>query len=343
MSLPGLMSNTRYGENNNSVMRKILLSFSLLSLGICAMGADMPSGRTQLQDYRHDTRQNMRKANETASIEGTWRFKLGDYYFDDSSMETLEYDYEASFFNNILYFEEPDNAVLPMASHLNEATGELTFNAGQFGDFAGYGILVQQPSFYNPEKEAFEARSVTAQYDAERGIISFPENAAMQWWLYDYTLEPMFPLDGYTFEGAIKIVEEKPLINGIVINKGNDNEMSVMFKDFSRIDFRDGNIVFDNAEGLTIPLKDLVTIHFDELSDLSSVEAVIDETVRLIYTDGTLRMTGLPEGAPLDIYALSGAKAISIGAYNAEPIDISGLAKGVYVVTSAGHSFKFIK
>ncbi|MCH5231547.1 MAG: hypothetical protein J1F43_07100, partial [Muribaculaceae bacterium] len=57
------------------------------------------------------------------SIEGAWRFSLGDYFFDDSSMETKIEDLQASFYNDILFFEAAEEDILPMAANFDGATG----------------------------------------------------------------------------------------------------------------------------------------------------------------------------------------------------------------------------
>lgn len=325
-------------------MKRFFISLCLFSLGwSVAMSFPVKQDSSMLQDFSRNSLRKSHKAADASGIEGSWRFLLGDYYFEDSSQETLEYVYEASFYNNILYFEEADEAVLPMAAEFNESTGELTFSSGKFGDFYGYGILVQLPSFFDPSTGKFTVRAVTASYDASAGKITFPENSAMQWWLYDEDQNPMFSLDAYTFEGAFKLKEEKTTISGIIINRDADNPFNLAFKDFSRIDFKDGNILFDNEEGLVIPLKDLATIHFGDIPQSSTVQKIIDDNIRIEYRNGFLSLSGLPENSRLDIYSLSGSKVITVGAYNGEPVDINSLAKGVYVVNSGKHSFKFIK
>ncbi|MCH5230600.1 MAG: T9SS type A sorting domain-containing protein, partial [Muribaculaceae bacterium] len=209
---------------------------------------------------------------------------------------------------------------------------------------------------YDASTQQFSVKSFQAQYNEEEGEILFPDNAGMQWWLYDYSLEPMFPLDMYTIEGAVKV---KKTINSLIINKGEEGSLQIKFQDFSRIDFKNGNLVFDTDDGLSIPLANLKTVHFDEYFEedkvgdgdengddnasdsIASIE--LDSKVRLLYGKDWLAITGLQPGSSVNIFSLNGAKVISEKDYESQQIDISKLAPGVYVVNSGEYSFKIVK
>ena len=263
-------------------------------------------------------------------------------------MASVEGDYEVGLYNGIYYFEDESMEFLPMAASLNAETNTLNFNAGYFGDFGGYGILVQHPAFYDAENHRFIQSSVSATFDPDTKKLTFPANSGMTWWLYDYDYRtPVMEIWGYTFEGARKIadaeIEPDFSAHHIVINKGKENETTINFSEFSRIDFRDGNMVLNTEDGLSIPLADLATIHFEENNELVSVESPVEQNVRLTYQKGWLSISGLSGDSSLDIYSLNGAKVISINNYHGEPVDVSSLTPGVYVVTSGRHSFKIIK
>lgn len=307
-----------------------------------AAAYDIPAGA--ILDLSRESRMKIRKADARKSIEGTWRFQLGDYFFDDSSMETIEYDLKATFYGDILFFEEEDESILPMAAMMDEEGTKLNFVMGKLGDFYGYGNLVQVPSTYDSLTEKFTASNFTAVYDAEKGTIEFPDNTAMQWWVFDYSDNPMFSIDAYTFVGpARKVSTGKTPPTKLVINKDRGSEMSVDFKDFSKIYFRDGKVVFDDDNGLTFPLIDLRTIHFEAEEKTLSVSSPADDNVRFEYGNGRIRVTGLPDGTSLEIYAVNGAKILSVKAYAGESVDISDLTPGIYIIHSGKHSFKIIK
>lgn len=319
-------------------MKKFLLYLCLTFTGL----TPLVSYGAVPEDFSRPSGAKSRKARADNSIEGIWRFRLGDYYFDDSSMGTLEYDLEASFYEDLLFFEEENDQILPMAARLDEATGELSFTAGNLGPFYDIGYLIQYPAFYNPTSGKFENGSVTATYDADAGTIEFPLNSAMQWWVFDEFMNPMFSIDAYTFEGATKISGKRG-IDQIVINKGWGNSTTLNLTEFSRIDFKDGYIEFDTPDRFTLPLAELLTIHFEKSPVSSSVEVNLGSDVRLTYGNGWLALSGLPEGSRLDIFALNGTRVKSLKRYLGEPVDISSLDEGVYIVKSGKHSFKFVK
>lgn len=323
--------------------RFIFTGFILSMSGVSVAAVyDMPVGN--LVDLSHCKSQKVRKADAKKSIEGVWRFQLGDYYFDDSTMETIEYDLTATFYGDILFFEEADESILPMAAMMDQEGTTLNFVMGKLGDFYGYGNLVLVPSLYDAVNEKFTASNFSAVYDAPKGIIEFPENTAMQWWVFDYYDNPMFSIDAYTFVGpARKVSSGKTPPTKLIINKDKGNEVSVDFKDFSKIYFKDGKVIFDNENGLSFPLIDLRTMHFEAEEQTLSISSPVDDNVRFEYGNGWIKVTGLPEGATLDIYAINGAKTLSVKAYTGEEIDISNLAAGIYIVNSGKHSFKIIK
>lgn len=337
---------------------KLLLSVSLIALGLNSMYADnaMPLKsrksivssdltRSSLPKFEQKKAPLTRTDQTSSSIEGEWLFSLGDYYFEDSSMQTKEVEIQASFFNHILYFETEDEDILPFAANFDENTSLLTFNSGQFGDFYGYGVLVQLPSIYNTDTQKFEVKSFQAQYIEDEGKIEFPENSAIQWWLYDYSLTPMFSLDAYTIEGAVKITKH---INSLIINKDEEESLQLKFSDFSRIDFKDGYLVFDNQEELSIPLSSLLTIHFgeyveDDIEDAGVESVELDQDVNLLYGNGWLAVTGLASGVSLEIYSVNGSKVKAVKDYTGEKIDIRDLDRGVFIINSGKYSFKIVK
>lgn len=325
--------------------KRLLLLFTLFTVGVGMLFSyAAPAANAPLQDFSQKGPRKARKAQTTASMEGIWIFSFGDYYYEESEMRIIDGELSASFYDGILYFEDSTMEFLPMAATFDEETNTLTFNAGYFGDFGGYGILVQHPAYYDPTKQAFVQQSVIATYDPQSTAITFPENSGMTWWLYDYDYKtPIMEIWGYTFEKAIKKPAKKA--NQLIINKGKDNETTLNFNEFSRIDFKDGNVVFDNDDALTFPISDLYTVHFDENNeDLNTgVKTVAAGTAVLRYSAGRLAVEGLQENSRLDIYSISGARVFSAGNYNGETVDISYLPAGIYVVATPEASFKLVK
>ena len=334
-------------------IRTILLFCGLLPLCLSAATSDV--GRrlstrkpaVQMQKPMAATRhfekasRAVSRATATADIQGNWRFQLGDYFFDDSSNEIIEVDLQAVFYGDYLFFESADETILPMACLYDEASQTLTFVSGTLGDFYGYGTLAQMPSVYNPSTQKFTVQDIEVTFDSAEGRLVFPENAAMQWWIFDYSGSPMFSIDAYTFIGASKIVKK---LNSLFINRDEEENFTLKFSDFSRVEFRDGNIVFDNPERLTIPLVNLKTIHFDEYTETSAIpEISLDPEVKLSYGRDWLSISGLPGPSELRFFSLKGSAVKTVRDYRGEKVDISDLGSGVYVVTAGKHSFKIVK
>ena len=153
--------------------------------------------------------------------------------------------------------------------------------------------------------------------------------------------EPDIGYDAFAIFGVSR--KEANAANQLIVNKGREDEKSLMFNEFSDIEFRLDNIMFNNTDLLTIPISSLYTIHFEEKASQAAVESVETSPVQFIYNGTMLSVTGLPENSSLEIYAVSGIRMMSLGRYNGEPISLRDLPAGIYVANSAGHYFKFIK
>lgn len=126
----------------------------------------------------------------------------------------------------------------------------------------------------------------------------------------------------------------------VVINKGEAGDRVVDFKDFSRIDFKDGSLVFDTPDLLTVPLSEVATIHFEE-GYLGQRELDLPGAKVCISKDA-LSLEGCKPEITVDIYSVSGAKALSVPNYSGGKIDISGLDKGIYIVKAGDDVFKVV-
>lgn len=128
----------------------------------------------------------MRRAEADNSIEGTWTFALGDYYFQDSSLETLYVEFEATLLENgLVTFEDPTGSELPFVAEFDENANTL-----QFSPMYTYQVsltngsvyqLYQNPFVYNYETEALDHQTITATYNPEQGEITFAADNGIAW------------------------------------------------------------------------------------------------------------------------------------------------------------------
>ena len=73
-----------------------------------------------------------RKADAQNTIEGTWTFTLGDYYFQTSE-GSFTYNFEATLEGTELWFEDPTGYELPFVADYDASTGTLTFSETYLG------------------------------------------------------------------------------------------------------------------------------------------------------------------------------------------------------------------
>ncbi|MCH5310653.1 MAG: hypothetical protein J1E57_01610 [Prevotella sp.] len=155
----------------------------------------------------------MRKADANdASIEGTWTFNLGDYYFQ-TSVGPITYDFEATLDGTELWFEDPTNNELPFFAEYNEAAGTLTFNREYLGPTSSYHIY-QEPFVYNYTTDDLDVQTIVATYNASAGTISFKADNGISWLAYTNsagtgTAAGYFGI--YDLEGATKAVPAEPI------------------------------------------------------------------------------------------------------------------------------------
>lgn len=99
-----------------------------------------------------------------------------------------------------------------------------------------------------------------------------------------------------------------------------------------------------NDDKVTFPIGNVAYMKFAD--DTTGIDAVAgDDTLRITLLDGTLTADGLKEGALLTLHDMNGVAVASVradGTGRAE-VAVRDLAKGIYAVSAAGHSFKFIK
>lgn len=147
-----------------------------------------------------------RKADANdASIEGTWTFSLGDYYFQTSTGSTITADFEATLEDGIVTFQDTTSNYLPFFASYDEAAGTLTFPRLRLGTSQGY-YIYQEPFVYNYDTNKRDNQTIVATYNASAGTISFESDNGIEW--SAYSDQEGTTLAGYYFifdlEGATK-------------------------------------------------------------------------------------------------------------------------------------------
>ena len=158
-------------------------------------------------------------AQDGVSIEGTWTFALGDYYFQNSTLTTLEKDLVATLNGTTLTFIDESNDMLPMVATFNEADGTVSFSKMSLGSTGSY-YIYQEPFVYNYDTEELDDATVVGQFDAQKGTITFEPDNGMAWHAYTNAAGTVnagyFGI--YDLEGAEKGIEWIAMENGTYLD-----------------------------------------------------------------------------------------------------------------------------
>jgi len=117
--------------------------------------------------------------------------------------------------------------------------------------------------------------------------------------------------------------------------------------DVSRIDFADEGItvITDADGGQTYTFEAVRTITFNDNSAVTTLKQ--DPSLTLYHPKGSdfvfVRGWDGAKSSPVRIYGVNGAMVINLANWNGEPIDISALDAGIYIITLDNKSTKFIK
>ena len=124
------------------------------------------------------------KAPSIESLQGTWTFDLGDYYFETSVGE-ISVDFEVTVEeNNILYFEDPNGYELPFLGIYDEASSSITFTTVYLGN-AGQYYVVQAPFVWNNATNNLDFQDITGQVNADGTTIQFQLDNGISWQAYN--------------------------------------------------------------------------------------------------------------------------------------------------------------
>ena len=146
-----------------------------------------------------------RKAADVSSLEGTWEFQLGDYYFQTSTNTTLYVNFEATVDGNTVAFEDPEGDYLPFVGTYNSSTGNITFQRGYLGSTGQY-YVYQEPFVYNWDTNDLDFQNISARFDSQSGSLIFSADNGIAWGAYtsQTASSPAGYFDIFDLEGAIQ-------------------------------------------------------------------------------------------------------------------------------------------
>lgn len=132
------------------------------------------------------------------------------------------------------------------------------------------------------------------------------------------------------------VVSAHCVVRQIVINKGMADDATIEFSQFSRIDIRDGKLIFNTDDPLAIALSSVSTLHFDDGTYSGTVTSAISG-ISVRVEGNMLHVDGLSSNETVEVYALTGQKVLTS---QSASTDVSGLAQGVYLVKAGNEAFK---
>lgn len=120
------------------------------------------------------------KSGDLSSIEGTWTFQFGDYYFQDSILGSIFVNYEATVDGDYVYFVDETNSYYPFRGVYSPETQLIVFSKeylGPYGKYFGY----QEPFEYNSFTDTVELSNIYCFYSPDTGILEFLPDTGMAW------------------------------------------------------------------------------------------------------------------------------------------------------------------
>lgn len=135
----------------------------------------------------------------------------------------------------------------------------------------------------------------------------------------------------------------------LVFDNGAEGKKIYKISEISRVSFDSEGLTVEASESNFHPYASMGSLIFDYegVHQPSSLEKVSIGTgklrVAMSATHDSLTLRGIPEGSLVAIYTSSGVKAASVKASDGDIIDIGNLPAGIYIITAANQSAKFIK
>lgn len=137
-------------------------------------------------------------------------------------------------------------------------------------------------------------------------------------------------------------------VYSVLLNRTDGSSVIMKFADMPVAQIQGEDLkmtVTTTGESAIYPIKDIVNFTF--LKQVSGINDVSDDskTVSFGLGSSTLDVAGLQGVVEITLYDMTGklcARAQS-DSNGAATVDISGLEKGVYIVTAGNNTFKFIR
>lgn len=124
--------------------------------------------------------------------------------------------------------------------------------------------------------------------------------------------------------------------------------LEFVLSELSKVKFGAGNfsvLMGEEGTGVSFDLKNVSRITFGEASAVELVE----RDGAMVVTPNPVRNTLVVKGGQdlygydMNIYAITGAQAMRVAAWQGETIDVSQLPAGVYVINIQSETIKFVK
>ena len=211
-------------------------------------------------------------SGDSYSIEGFWEFILGDYYFP-TSIGDIHVKFEATLKNNDITFTDVNNNEFPIKGTYDESTGKLTFKREYTGTRNEY-YVYQEPYVYNTEDRKMEMQTITAQFNADLGTITFGADNGIAWTAYNdeggtsrngyYTA---YDLIEANLEGVVPPTPEKAPIEGLwefLLGDYYWNESIGEFTANFEATLENGYVYFEDPSDIELPF----IASFDESTNI---------------------------------------------------------------------------
>lgn len=145
------------------------------------------------------TVRGLRKADASATLEGTWTFVCYDTYFSDSAMDGIALEYNASVNGSTVTFTPTSSDQYGMIAFYDEAQGVLVFSRDYLGK-SGDRYVYQQPFIYNWKTNDLDYSDITAEICVTQNVIMFEADAGIYWAAYG-------DMEGTSPKGALNILD----------------------------------------------------------------------------------------------------------------------------------------
>ena len=132
----------------------------------------------------------------------------------------------------------------------------------------------------------------------------------------------------------------------IVFNRTNGTAVAIAMEDDMTVNIADGEVVLACAKGsFSVAISDLkywtYSMKEGDNSQWSGVENIIGDAVNVVLSDDYVSLQNLPANSTVGLVAMDGRVIVSDKASGSYEINLSGLTRGVYVLTYNGNSLKF--